>query len=60
MLSTGLPVTYTNNTFFSNLLLKPEVVSLLNISEFKEFRSVSVLGKKLHLNKSYLSAGGMK
>ena len=35
----GLPVTYTNNNVFSNLLLKLEVVSLLEISALKEFPS---------------------
>ena len=45
MLSRGLPVTYTNNKVFFNLLLKLEVVSLLEILGLKEFQSVTVRGK---------------
>ena len=60
MLSTGLPVAYTNNKVFSILLLKLAVVSLLELSGFKEFQPVTVCGKKLYLNTSDLTAGGMK
>ena len=55
-----LPVTYTTNTVLSNLLLKLEVFSLLEISGHKEFHFVSVHGKKLYLNTLELTAGGMK
>ena len=42
------------------MLLKLEVVSLLEILGLKEFQSVTVHGKKLYLNMSDLTAGGMK
>ena len=48
----GFPVTYTSNTVFCNLLLKLEVVLLLEISGLKEFQSVTVRGMKLYLNTS--------
>ena len=45
---------------FYNLLLKLEVVSLLEISGLKEFQFVTVRGKKLYLNTSDLTGVGMK
>ena len=51
MLFTGLTVTYSNNTVLSNMLLKLEIVSLLNISALKEFQSVNVHGLNCWGNK---------
>ena len=40
------------------MVLKLEVVSLLEILGLKEFQSVTVRGKKVYLNMSDLTAGG--
>ena len=50
----GFPVTYT---IFSNLLLKLEVVLLLEISGLKEFQSVTVRGTKLYYTRRIVLLG---